>query len=86
MKDLGKKIAIIGQIVFYIFAAVTIFQIIKKLVGGSWASEEVIVSIIMMNLTTTLGIAGYLIHLNNKIAGGDKKLHGHIEWHKGRED
>ena len=85
MKDIGKKIAIIGQIVFYIFAAIAIYQIIRKLTGGSWAAEDIILSIVMINLTMTFGIAGYMINLNNKIASVDRKIHGHIEWHKGKD-
>ncbi|MEK6839562.1 MAG: hypothetical protein AABX72_01360, partial [Nanoarchaeota archaeon] len=89
MKDIGKIVAIIGQILFYILSAIAIYQVIKKLSGGSWSIEEVILTLLAINITMTLGLMGYLMYmngsLNNKIAGVDKKLHGHIAWHKGKE-
>lgn len=80
-----KALATIAQIVAYILAALLAFQIIKKLAGGSWEIEDIILGLVILNLTITFGIGSYLIHMNNKIASVDRKIHGHIEWHKGKD-
>ncbi len=85
MKDRGRKLAIIAQIIVYILAVIIIIQIIKKLTGNSWTTEDVILSLVVVNLTLAFGLGGYIIHLGNKIASVDRKLHGHIEWHRGRD-
>ena len=84
MRDIGKILFTLAQIIAYIIAAIIIMQMIKKLAGGSWEIEDIILALVILNLTITFGIGGYLIHLNNKIAGVDRKIHGHIEWHKGK--
>jgi len=85
MRDIGKYLAIGAQIVAYILAAILIVQMIKTLRGGSWNTEDLILIMMSVNLTLTFGMGGYLFRLNNKISAVDKKIHGHIEWHKGRE-
>ncbi len=79
-----------SQIVAYILAIIIIYQIIKKLLGGSWQVEDVILSLLVLNITLTFGAVGYMVgmnsKLNSKIARLDIKLHGHLEWHKGREN
>ena len=79
MKNFGEIIAIMGQILFYILAIIIIIQIIKILVGGSWSTENAILALLILNITITFGIFGYLINLNNKISS-------HLGWHKGREN
>ncbi len=43
----------------------------------------------MSNLGVSFGTLGYVLHLSNslnsKIANVDKKLHGHLEWHRARD-
>lgn len=81
--DLSKFIAIAGQILAYIIAIILIIQILKLLIGGSWAIEDIILGLIILNLTITFGIGSYLINLSNKISDVNTKVEGHIKWHKG---
>lgn len=89
---MGKKmskqiddIALIGQILAYILGAIVIIQILRALFGGTWEIEDIILAIAIFNLTITFSIGGYLLTINNKISDLDKRLHGHIEWHKGKD-
>jgi len=85
--DYYDLIFIISQIFAYILAIIIVIQIIKIIFGGSWATEDVILALVVLNITLTFGLWGYLFrvnsNLNSKIASVDKKLHGHIEWHRG---
>ena len=85
-KDIGTIFYIISQVIAYILAAIVIFQIIKILLGGSWETEQVILALVMLNLSVSFGIGSYLIHLNNKISKVDSKLTGHFGWHKGKDE
>ncbi|MEK6878744.1 MAG: hypothetical protein AABY22_04005 [Nanoarchaeota archaeon] len=76
--DIWEILSIIAQIVAYILAIIVIVQIIKLLFGGSWKIEDVILTLLVVNITLTFGVMGYLMKLNSVI-------HGHIEWHKGRD-
>ena len=84
-KDLSKTLSIIAQIVAYILAIIIVIQILRILDGGSWKIEEIILALVIFNLTISFSIGGYLIHLNNKISNTDKKMHGHFEWHRGKD-
>lgn len=77
-------ISIIAQVAAYILAVVLIIQLVRAILGGTWAVEDIILALLIFNLTITFGIGGYLISLNNKIAQVNSKISGHIEWHKGR--
>ena len=85
-----QMMVIIAQVFAYILSAIIIYQIIQKLLGGSWQIEEAILSLVVLNITLTFTLAGYMVgmqnRLNNKISKIDTKLHGHLEWHKGREN
>ncbi len=48
-------------------------------------SSTLLLTMVIFNLIVSFGIGGYLIHLNNKISSVDKKMHGHFQWHKGRD-
>lgn len=83
--DFGETIALIGQIVAYILGVIIIIQILKALFGGTWQIEDIILALVILNLTITFGVGGYLIHLNNKISTVNTKLEGHFGWHRGVE-
>ncbi len=89
-KDIGQIFYIVSQILAYILAAILMIQLIRIIFGGSWAVEEVILTLVIFNLTMSFGIGGYLFHinnnLNNKIAKVDSKLMGHFGWHKGKKE
>ncbi|MBI2106562.1 hypothetical protein HYT57_01125 [Candidatus Woesearchaeota archaeon] len=85
-KSIGEIFYIISQIIAYILAAILVIQILGILLGGSWAIEEIILALVIFNLTISFGIGGYLLHLNNNIAKVDAKLAGHFGWHKGKDE
>ena len=75
--DKWEILSIISQIVAYILGIVIIIQIIRILFGGSWAVEDVILALIILNISLSFGLMGYLAKLNSVI-------YDHIEWHKGK--
>jgi len=85
VSDFGEFLSIAGQITAYIIALILIAQILRALFGGTWEIENIILAIVIFNLTVSFGIGGYLLHLNNKVSKVDKKMYGHIEWHRGRD-
>ena len=85
MTEISKIIMIIAQIFAYILAIILIVQLWKLLVGGTWAVEEVILTFVVLNITLTFTMLGYIISLNNKIAKINTKIEGHISWHRGQE-
>lgn len=78
MRNNTELIAKVAQIIAYILGVIIIIQLLKSIFGGTWAIEDVILALVILNLTVTFGMVGYLISLSNKITG-------HIEWHKGRD-
>ena len=89
MSNIGEKVFIVGHILAYIMALILIVQILKAIFGGTWKVEDIILALLILNITLTFGIGGWLINLNsqinNRISDVDKKLHGHLEWHKAKE-
>jgi len=67
-KNLTNTLTNIALLLFAIFIA---YQILKKLLGGSWAFESIIIALIVFNL-------GISLKTHTKLAG-------HIGWHKGKE-
>jgi hypothetical protein len=68
-----------GILIFaLILGAIIIYQIIRILLGGSWSIEQAILTLIVINVSISLWIAKIVFKV-------DKKLHGHIQWHKGKE-
>jgi hypothetical protein len=74
---------------FICFLIYLIYEIIRKLLGGSLGFEELIIAFLVANL-------GYSFHLNNEmhrlsgnlkndISKVDAKIGEHIGWHKGKE-
>ena len=84
--DFGELIAIIGQIIAYIIAIILVIQILRAIFGGSWKIEEIILMLVLFNLTITFGTGGYLVSLSNKISNVNTKIEGHIQWHKGKDN
>ena len=73
MESLGK----ILYWIFVIFLAYLIFELIRKILGGSLGFEELVGGLLIANL-------GYIIGLHNKISKVDSKLSEHLGWHKGK--
>ncbi len=83
-KDFWEILSIISWGLAFILAIIVIVQILRSLFWGSWEIENIILAIVIFNLTICFGIGGYLLHINNKISEIDKVAYGHIEWHKGK--
>ena len=81
-KTFVRVVTIAAFILSYILAIIVIIQILRILFGGSWSVEDVILALLILNLTLTFGMS---YRLSNKIAIVDRKLHGHIEWHRGTD-
>ena len=81
--EINELLSIIAHIIAYVLAGVLIVQLVRYLLGGTWSIEDIILGLVILNLTITFSIGGYLLHLNNKIAVVDKRIHGHFEWHRG---
>ena len=64
---------------------IIIIQILRAISGGTWRIEEIILALVIFNLTITFSVGGYLIHLNNKISNVNTKIEGHFGWHKGKD-
>ena len=93
LKNIGKTLSIVAQIVAYILAIIIIVQLLKSIYGGTWEIENVILALVAFNFTLSVGITGYLfnlnnsiLHLNNRISEVDKTIHGHLEWHKAKNN
>lgn len=80
MKVDMATIAIIKKVaywVFVIFLVYLIFELIRKLIGGSLGFEELVIGLLIANL-------GYSFYLKGSINSLESKMSGHIGWHKGR--
>ena len=59
-----------------IFTLYLIFEVIRKIFGGSLGLQELVIGLLIANL-------GYVISLHSKVSEVDSKLSGHLGWHKG---
>lgn len=64
------------RVLFYILAAILIYQIIRYLFGGSWSIENLILGLVILNLTITFTLMALFYDVKGK-------LEGHIKWHEG---
>ncbi len=85
MKDILESLSIAAQISAYILGIIAAIQIIKIILGGSWVIEDVILALVILTVTICFGIMGYFININNRISKVEKIVHGHIQWHRGKE-
>lgn len=63
---------------FLLFVIYVIFEVIRKILGGSLGFQDLVIVLLVANL-------GYSFKLHSMISKVDSKLSGHIGWHKGRE-
>ena len=84
--NIWQLLSIMAQILAYIFGVIIIVQIIRIIAGGSWAIEDAILALVILTLTLCFGIIGYLININNRISGMERMIHGHVQWHKGKDN
>lgn len=87
---------VVAQLVAYVLGIIIIIQILRIIFGGSWKVEDAILALLVLNVTLTFGLVGYMLHnnmgindkltgLNDKISSVNTKIESHLEWHKGKE-
>ena len=73
---MDKRGDVLLKITFAVLVALVFVQLIRYIFGGTWLIEDIILALVVLNLTITFGIGGYLISLNDTISQVDKKLYG----------
>lgn len=86
MSDFAELLSTIAQVIAYVLAILVVIQLVRAILGGTWAIEDIILALVILNLTVTFGVSGYLIHMNDKISKVETKVVGHIQWHKGKDE
>lgn len=67
------------DIILIILGLIIIYQLIKKILGGSWQTESIIIALLIFNLGLTWKSSMELMKLNSK-------FNRHIKWHKGKQE
>jgi len=62
---LNKKLRQVLQIFLILFGLLVIYQIVKKIFGGSWTSETIIQALLFINIGVTVSIAMILVGLRS---------------------
>ncbi len=62
----------IMDFILALFGLFIAYQLIRKIFGGSWQAESLIIALLVLNL-------GIILRLSSK-------FEGHIGWHKGKGD
>lgn len=65
-------------ILFVLFLTYLIFEVLRKILGGSLGFEELVIALLIANL----GYSFYLKESFNKI---DTKIENHLGWHRGKD-
>ncbi|MAG01831.1 hypothetical protein CMI42_00690 [Candidatus Pacearchaeota archaeon] len=63
------------DILLIILGLILAYQLILKILGGSWQTEAIIIGLLMMNLGLTWKLALNFYKL-------DMRFNRHIDWHK----
>lgn len=64
------------RMLFYLLAIILVYQIIRSLFGGTWEIEDLILGLVILNLTITFTLLSLFYDVKGKIEG-------HIKWHEG---
>ena len=67
VNSIKDAIRIIGQIIIILVSLVIIYQIIKAILGGTWATENIIVGALGVVLSGIFIIVGFLINLSRAL-------------------
>ena len=76
---LNKLLIKIMYWTFFIFLAYLIYELARKILGGSLGFEEIVIGLLVANL-------GYSFYLTNSISRLDSKISGHMGWHRGKDN
>lgn len=77
-----KKFEEIFKWMLITFTVYIIYEVIRKILGGSLGFEELAVSLLVANLGYSFYLTFYISKAIHKV---DSKLSGHISWHKGKD-
>ncbi len=72
MKFIGR----FSRVIVFIILLILLYQVYKAIIGGTWEIEDIILGLIILNLTLTVTLLTSFY--NVKI-----KIDGHIKWHEG---
>jgi len=73
-----KNLISIGTIIMVGVAIIIVYQILRAIFGGTWTGEDIIIILVIFNLTITMTLSGIMMDTRNK-------LFGHFGYHKGLE-
>ncbi len=76
-----KTKEILGKIlywIFFLFVVYIIYELIRKILGGSLIFESLVIALLVANL-------GYTFHSVKAMNKIDSKISGHLGWHKGKD-
>ena len=62
MAKINKILKVLLYIFLITFSIFIIYQIILKIIGGSWQTEDIIASLVILIITLLFTIAGFLIN------------------------
>jgi len=65
--------------IFFAFLVYLAYELLRKILGYSLGFEELAIALLVANI-------GYSFYLKDSINKIDKKLSGHIGWHKGKNE
>ena len=65
-------------ILFVLFLAYLIIEVLRKVFGGSLGFEELVIALLIANL-------GYSFYLKESFNKLDTKIENHLGWHRGKD-
>ena len=81
MVKINKKTTkIIQKLIYSLFAlflVYLVFELVRKIAGGSLGFEELVLGLLITNL-------GYSFYLKDSLNKINSKLSGHLGWHQGK--
>mgnify|MGYP001578732654 CR=1 FL=1 len=67
------------QWLFALFVIYVIIEVIRKIFRGSLGFEELVTTLLVVNL-------GYSFSLNHRVSALNSKISEHLGWHKGKDN
>jgi hypothetical protein len=87
MRRFLSAATVVALLLAWVLGIIVVFEMLRFLFGGSWTVEELILGILTLNLSLTIGTAGYLVRGQNglalRIGRIDAKFERHLGWHRG---
>jgi len=83
-KETKKKLWKIYEIILLIFIAYVIYELIRKILGGSLTIDELIAIALTINITFTFYLQNSISKMKDSLNKVDIKISRHIGWHKGK--